>query len=81
MIHAFGKNIELKINIVSDEILLLGHADEAAGKLLQGTLVLNLAEAIKVKSVSLSFVGKMKVSWAEGNSKLNKSYIEYLPLM
>lgn len=66
MKHAFGKSVELKINVLSDEVVLLGHADEAAGKLLQGSLVLNIAEPIKVKSISMSFIGKMKVSWAEG---------------
>jgi hypothetical protein len=66
MMNAFGKNIELKINILSEEIVLLGHAEEAAGKMLQGSLVLNTTEPIKVKSIHLSFIGKMKVSWSEG---------------
>ncbi|KAK4516297.1 uncharacterized protein ATC70_011267 [Mucor velutinosus] len=66
MISAFGKSIDLKINVQSDEIVLLGHANEAAGKMLQGSLILNISEPIKVKSVNLSFVGKMKVSWSEG---------------
>jgi hypothetical protein len=64
--HAFRKNLELKINVVSDEIILLGQPEEAAGKLLQGTVSLNLLEPIKVKSIQLSFIGKMKVSWSEG---------------
>ncbi|CEP14986.1 hypothetical protein [Parasitella parasitica] len=66
MISAFGKSIDLKINVQSDEIVFLGHANEAAGKMLQGSLILNVSEPIKVKSVNLSFVGKMKVSWSEG---------------
>lgn len=64
--NAFGKSIELKINVHSEEILLLGEAEEAAGKMLQGSLVLNLTEPIKVKSIHMSFIGKMKVSWSEG---------------
>ncbi|KAI9259318.1 hypothetical protein BY458DRAFT_517452 [Sporodiniella umbellata] len=64
--HAFGKGLEFKINVASEEIVLLGHPDEAAGKMLQGSLSLNLPESIKVKSVNLSFIGKMKVSWSEG---------------
>ncbi|KAG1013670.1 hypothetical protein G6F27_001678 [Rhizopus arrhizus] len=40
--------------------------EEAPGKLLQGTVSLNLLEPIKVKSIQLSFIGKMKVSWSEG---------------
>ncbi|GAA5800431.1 hypothetical protein HPULCUR_005861 [Helicostylum pulchrum] len=66
MMNAFGKSIELKINVHSEEILLLGEAEEAAGKMLQGSLVLNLTEPIKVKSIHMSFIGKMKVSWSEG---------------
>lgn len=66
--HAFGKGLELKINVESEEVVLLGHPDEAAGKTLQGTLSLNLPEAIKVKTISLSFIGKMKVSWSEGKT-------------
>lgn len=66
--NAFGKSIELKINVHSDEIILVGAAEEAAGKTLHGSLVLNLTEPIKVKSIIMSFMGKMKVSWSEGNS-------------
>jgi hypothetical protein len=73
MMHAFGKSIEFKIDVHSNEILLLGHADEAAGKMLQGSLVLNLTEPIKVKAVNLSFIGKMKVSWSEGKIIFEKN--------
>lgn len=66
MMQAFGKSIELKINVDTEEVLLLGHAEEAAGKMLQGSVVLNLSEPIKVKAINLSFIGKMKVSWSEG---------------
>ena len=74
MISAFGKSIDLKINVQSDEIVLLGHANEAAGKMLQGSLILNISEPIKVKSVNLSFVGKMKVSWSEGKKLKDRIY-------
>jgi hypothetical protein len=66
MIPSFKKNIDFKINVASDEIFFLGHPDEAAGKLLQGTLDLNLSEPIKIKSITLSFVGRTRVSWTEG---------------
>ncbi len=65
----FGKNLELKINISSEEIILLGQPNEAAGKLLEGSLSLNLTEPIRIKSVNLSFIGKMKVSWSEGRQQ------------
>lgn len=71
--HGFGKSLELKINVLSDEVVLLGQPQEAAGKMLQGTLSLNVNEPIKVKSINLSFIGKMKVSWSEG--RYDKIYI------
>ncbi|KAG0174368.1 hypothetical protein DFQ28_006650 [Apophysomyces sp. BC1034] len=66
MVNSIRKTNDLKIDLVSDEIVLLGHAEESAGKMLQGSLMLNLAEPMKVKSIVLRFTGKMKVSWSEG---------------
>ncbi|KAI8875375.1 hypothetical protein K501DRAFT_280434 [Backusella circina FSU 941] len=57
---------ELKIDLNTPEIILLGHASESAGKMLQGSIILNLTEPMKVRSVTLCFTGKMKVSWSEG---------------
>ena len=71
MIQAFGKNIDLKINVVTDEIVLYGLAENAPAKVLRGSLVVTLSEPIKVKSVVLSFIGKMTVAWSEGNA-INK---------
>ncbi|KAI9025970.1 hypothetical protein CLU79DRAFT_844509 [Phycomyces nitens] len=66
MVNAIRKNNEFRIDLTTDEIVLLGEADESAGKLLQGSLLLTLAEPIKIKSICLKFTGKMKVSWSEG---------------
>ncbi|KAI8059958.1 uncharacterized protein B0P05DRAFT_574825 [Gilbertella persicaria] len=60
------KTTDLSIELDNKEIVLLGHASESAGKLLRGSLVLSLTEPIKVRSVNLTFTGKMKVSWSEG---------------
>lgn len=60
------KTSELRIDLASSEIILLGNASESAGKMLRGSVILSLAEAMKVRSVTLSFVGRMKVSWSEG---------------
>ncbi|KAI8051811.1 hypothetical protein BDF21DRAFT_404331 [Thamnidium elegans] len=60
------KTNELKIELASEEIVLMGHASESAGKMLRGSVILNLTEPMKVRSVILSFTGKMKVSWSEG---------------
>lgn len=62
------KQSQLRIDVLDDEILLHGQAEESAGKLLQGTLVLDISEPMKVRSVILKFTGKMKVSWSEGKS-------------
>ena len=61
-----GRPGQLQINVVDDHILLHGQAEESAGKLLQGSVTLDLAEPIKVRAVHLKFSGKMKVSWSEG---------------
>jgi hypothetical protein len=60
------KTHELAIDLVSTEIVLMGHAFESAGKSLRGSVVLNLIEPMKVRSINLHFTGKMKVSWSEG---------------
>jgi hypothetical protein len=62
---------ELKIILENQEIILLGHASESAGKLLRGSLVLHLTEPMKVRSVTLLFSGKMKVAWSEGKYQYN----------
>ncbi|OAD67179.1 hypothetical protein PHYBLDRAFT_151789 [Phycomyces blakesleeanus NRRL 1555(-)] len=73
MVAIFGKS-QLEIQVTTDEILLQGQADESAGKLLQGTLVLNLAEQTKIRSIVLEFIGKMRVSWSEGPAHNQRHY-------
>lgn len=75
MIPTFRKHLKLTINVPSDEIIFLGHPEEAAGKLLQGTLDLCLTEPIKIKSINLSFIGKMRVSWTEGRISISLVFI------
>lgn len=58
----------ISIHVLEDTIILQGSQQESAGKLLQGKLILDLKEPIKVRSVNLRFYGKMKVSWREGKS-------------
>ncbi|KAI8329325.1 hypothetical protein BC941DRAFT_443242 [Chlamydoabsidia padenii] len=72
MVHGFTKTVDLKINVNSDEIYFFGQPEESAGKLLQGTVCLTLAEAIKVKRLTLDFKGKMKVQWTEGPQHTHK---------
>ncbi|KAI8065731.1 hypothetical protein BC940DRAFT_368502 [Gongronella butleri] len=60
------KTADLRIELSEDTVLLVGHPEESGGKVVKGSLVLTLTESIKVKAVSLRFMGKMKVSWSEG---------------
>jgi len=57
---------EFKINLETDHIELHGSTDESAGVLLRGSVVLDSHEAIKIRSIVLKFVGKVKVNWIEG---------------
>lgn len=66
MVHAIRKSVEVRIDLADEAILMVGHPEESAGKVLRGVLRVIAAEPIKVKSISLRFVGKMKVSWSEG---------------
>ncbi|ORE07957.1 hypothetical protein BCV72DRAFT_304208 [Rhizopus microsporus var. microsporus] len=61
-----GKSSELKIELSSTDVILFGHASESSGKALQGSVILSLSEPMKVRSITLNFVGKMKVAWSEG---------------
>lgn len=67
-----NKTVDLKIQVENQEIILLGNASESAGKQLKGALILTLTEPMKVKSVCLFFIGKMKVSWSEGKRLTNR---------
>ncbi|ORX49121.1 hypothetical protein DM01DRAFT_1309175 [Hesseltinella vesiculosa] len=57
---------DFKINVESDNILLHGTAEESAGVLLRGSVVLDCHEDIKIRSIVLKFIGKVKTSWIEG---------------
>ncbi|CAG8731189.1 9855_t:CDS:2 [Dentiscutata erythropus] len=52
-----------KIIVEQETITMHGSPQESAGNALRGRLVLELSEAIKIKSIGLSFQGKSKVVW------------------
>lgn len=64
-----GKSSDLKIELSSTDVILYGHSSESSGKLLQGTVILSLSEPMKVRSITLNFLGKIKVAWSEGKLK------------
>jgi hypothetical protein len=80
MVHAIRKSVEVRIDLADEAILMVGHPEESAGKVLRGVLRVIATEPIKVKSISLRFVGKMKVSWSEGKCRANKEKIMILTL-
>lgn len=72
MVHKFKKAIDLKIEVVSDQIYYYGQAEETSGKVLRGKVHLTLAESIKVKHLTLELKGKMRVKWADGPQQSQK---------
>jgi hypothetical protein len=66
MVNATRKAYELDIVLSTPEIIMMGSSSESAGKLLQGTVVLHLLEPIKIRSITLDFLGKVKAEWYEG---------------
>ncbi|KAJ1979588.1 hypothetical protein H4R34_002764 [Dimargaris verticillata] len=58
------------VNIVLFEnpLVFRGSADEAAGCLLQGQVILKLYESMKIKAITLHFRGEEHVFWADGFS-------------
>lgn len=57
---------EFKIHLDDDQLILHGSAEESAGVILRGSVVLNCHEQTKVKSIVLKFIGVSNVNWIEG---------------
>ncbi|KAI8984641.1 hypothetical protein BDF20DRAFT_800955, partial [Mycotypha africana] len=68
------------IHVENDKLIMYGASDESAGCVLRGFLKLNVQEPMKVKSISLEFVGKMSTSWAESKGH-DKLYHEEKPVI
>ncbi|KAH8555305.1 hypothetical protein BGW37DRAFT_476638 [Umbelopsis sp. PMI_123] len=68
MVHAIhlAPSSDFKINLETDRLILHGNVDESSGVILRGSVIMDCAEATKVKTVTLKFIGKMKVAWTEG---------------
>ncbi|CAO3645379.1 unnamed protein product [Cunninghamella blakesleeana] len=60
---------DLKINLQSDHIIFHGGIEEAGGQVIRGTVILDCHEHIKVKEITLKFIGRVKVHWVEGPSQ------------
>ncbi|KAL8700180.1 MAG: hypothetical protein Q9224_001084 [Gallowayella concinna] len=71
----FGAGSSVKyfeIRLDRSTLILRGNAEEAASVLLKGTLVLCLAEPLKVQSVRLRFTGERRVGWGNGSAGQKK---------
>ncbi|KAJ1973971.1 hypothetical protein H4R35_003839 [Dimargaris xerosporica] len=58
----------VNIVLLENPLVVRGSADEAAGCLLQGQVVLTLYESMKIKAITLHFRGEERVFWADGFS-------------
>ena len=54
-----------KIHVENDTLVLRGSPEESVGCVLRGCLILNAKEALKVRSITLNFTGRIKVQWGE----------------
>ncbi|KAL9592660.1 MAG: hypothetical protein Q9179_006496 [Wetmoreana sp. 5 TL-2023] len=58
-------------------LILRGNEQEASSVVLKGTLILCLAEPLKVQSVRLRFTGEKRVSWGQGVTTYAKKDEEF----
>lgn len=57
---------EFRIHLDDDQVILHGSAEESAGVILRGSVILNCHDQTKIKSISLKFLGVTNVNWTEG---------------
>ncbi|KAF7729578.1 hypothetical protein EC973_004253 [Apophysomyces ossiformis] len=69
----------LKIHLENHTLILRGRADESAGCVLRGCVMLQLREKTRLKSLTLKFSGRMKVQWNE-NGQINRWSSRSLPI-
>ncbi|KAK9712159.1 hypothetical protein K7432_007339 [Basidiobolus ranarum] len=50
------------IQVIEDNLVMLGAAEDSAGCVLRGCAILQLTESMKLKSIKLTFEGKVKLS-------------------
>ncbi|KAI8638926.1 hypothetical protein BD408DRAFT_393256 [Parasitella parasitica] len=65
---------EFRIHLDDDQVILHGSAEESAGVILRGSIILNCHEQTKVKSITLKFTGTTSVNWTEGLGSHQKHY-------
>lgn len=60
---------EFRIHLDDDQVILHGTAEESAGVILRGSIILTCHEQTKVKSITLKFMGITNVNWSEGKEQ------------
>ncbi|KAI8359077.1 hypothetical protein EDC96DRAFT_514093 [Choanephora cucurbitarum] len=82
MIEKLLSNLQIKLNVENDHLILHGSPTESVGCVLRGTMIIKLKEPTKIKSISLEFSGKCNTSWLEDINHLsyNSSAQEHLIL-
>ncbi|KAI8992469.1 hypothetical protein BDB01DRAFT_717375 [Pilobolus umbonatus] len=60
---------EFRIRVENDHIILRGLSEESSGAVLRGSVLLNCHEQIKVRSITLKFIGKVNVCWGEAGQE------------
>ncbi|KAI8390271.1 hypothetical protein BD560DRAFT_380467 [Blakeslea trispora] len=76
MIEKLLSNLQIKINVENDQLILHGSAAESVGCVLRGTMIIRLKEATKIKSISLEFSGKSNTSWLQDISDISNDSSE-----
>lgn len=56
-----------QIRLENDSLTMHGSQSESVGCVLRGQLVLAITEPTKFKEIKLSFQGKSKVGWVDGD--------------
>lgn len=60
-------NTKLRIHLENEHLIMYGSSTESSGCVLRGALSLKLKKSTSFKSLNLCFIGKVSVSWNQGN--------------
>ncbi|CEP18829.1 hypothetical protein [Parasitella parasitica] len=64
----------LKIYLENTTVILQGSPEVSVGGVLRGCLLLNVKEAIKIRSITMNLLGKIKFQWSERNHLHKKEF-------
>ncbi|KAJ9061439.1 hypothetical protein DSO57_1020789 [Entomophthora muscae] len=70
-----------EIQLADKEVVFYGSSAECSGKVLQGTLLVHPTDALKVKSLTLQFTGRVQTQWTSGAGALQRVCSEQVTLI